>query len=100
MTMTHADSELTHSDHLLFGVGKVIVKVTSNHVDVSSHRLQVVKGLPSAQVPRAQNVLDSTGRQQLPELCWQRRHPMRNVQVTQNQHQLKLSNSPIPILIH
>ena len=57
--VTDTDPELTNRDHLLLGVVEVLVELPPDHVHVTGQGLEVVQGLLGAEVPRAEDVLNS-----------------------------------------
>ena len=91
MSVTKTDFELTHVDDLLFGPIGVevleVVQVSPDDVDVVGQTLEVVQRLFGVQVARAEDVLNAARNQQLLELGGQTRRAMRDVQITDHQHQ-------------
>lgn len=110
MAVSQPDPELAHGDHLLLRVTQVLganfgssitelthmgaagplylVEVPANDVHVIRQCLQVVERVLGAQIARTQNVLNPAGHQELLEFRWQTAASMRNVQISEHQHQL------------
>lgn len=82
VAMDETDLKLAHCHHLLLRVVQVLIKVSSDYVNVSSKGLQVVIALLGAKVSCTEDVLYLPRDQQLLELGWQSVAPMGDVQVT------------------
>lgn len=63
MTMAQSNPKLSNSNDFLLRIVKIIIKISSDHVNICGYRFEVVVTLPIAQVPGTQNMLYSTWRQ-------------------------------------
>lgn len=88
MSVTQSDPELTHGHHFLFRVRDVVVKVSSDDMDVTGQCFQVIKCLLRAEISRAQDMLDPTRNQQFLELGRQTVASVRNVNVSNHKDKL------------
>ena len=70
------------------GRGPYVVKVAPHNMNVGRKRLEKLESVLSAEVPRAQHVLDAPRHQQLLELLREIVRAVRDVDIANNQHKL------------